>query len=143
MNTDNKIFDDINKYWEWFKNRIRKDINKDDIKIHSVIENYLEDIDNIYLGMHYENILNLFRTIIFLNGKKTNIENIKKNLYDRIIDDRNLFCPLGSLLLGEDIIKKYYQEINNMINLEKISLMGRTYKYTFENNEGEILKITL
>ena len=143
MNTDNKIFDDINKYWEWFKNRIRKDINKDDIKIHSVIENYLEDIDNIYLGMHYENILNLFRTIIFLNGKKTNIENIKKNLYDRIIDDRNLFCPLGSLLLGEDNIQKYYQEINNMINLEKISLMGRTYKYTFENNEGEILKIIL
>lgn len=143
MNTDNKIFDDINKYWEWFKNRIRKDINKDDIKIHSVIENYLEDIDNIYLGMHYENILNLFRTIIFLNGKKTNIENIKKNLYDRIIDDRNLFCPLGSLLLGEDNIQKYYQEINNMINLEKISLMGRTYNYTFENNEGEILKIIL
>ena len=143
MNTDNKIYYDINKYWEWFKNRIKQDINKDDIKIHSVIEYYLDDINNIYLSMHYENILNLFRTIIFLNGKKTNIENVKKNLYDRIIDDKNLFYPLENLLLDEDIIKKYYQEINNMINLEKISLMGRTYKYTFENNEGEILKIIL
>ena len=143
MNTDNKIYYDINKYWEWFKNRIKQDINKDDIKIHSVIEYYLDDINNIYLSMHYENILNLFRTIIFLNGKKTNIENVKKNLYDRIIDDKNLFYPLENLLLDEDIIKKYYQEINNMINLEKISLIGRTYNYTFENNEGEILKIIL
>jgi hypothetical protein len=144
-----KIFEDMGKYWDWFKNILYKDINIDkNISYNDLmdeIEDYLGDVNNIYLAMHFENIVNLYRVILFLGNVITDITNIKNNLYDRIIENKVLFITDNNYYEKDilNTIEKYYSNIDNMINLKKISLMGKTYKYVFENTGGNKLKVCL
>ena len=144
-----KIFEDMGKYWDWFKNILYKDINIDNnISYNDLmdeIEDYLSDVNNIYLAMHFENIINLYRVILFLSNVITDITNIKNNLYDRITENKVLFITDNNYYDKDTIkaIEKYYSNIDNMINLKKISLMGKTYKYVFENTDGNKLKVCL
>lgn len=144
-----KIFEDTGKYWDWFKNILYKDINIDNnISYNDLmdeIEDYLSDVNNIYLAMHFENIINLYRVILFLSNVITDITNIKNNLYDRITENKVLFITDNNYYDKDTIkaIEKYYSNIDNMINLKKISLMGKTYKYVFENTDGNKLKVCL
>jgi len=144
-----KIFEDTGKYWDWFKNILYKDINIDNnISYNDLmdeIEDYLSDVNNIYLAMHFENIINLYRVILFLSNVITDITNIKNNLYDRIIENKGLFITDNNYYEKDilNTIEKYYSNIDNMINLKKISLMGKTYKYVFENTDGNKLKVCL
>lgn len=143
------IFDDIYQYWDWFKNELYKDIKiSDNISYNNLIvkiEEYLDNVDNIYLAMHFENIINLYRVILFLGNVITDITNIKNYLYGKIIENKFLFITDNNYYEKDILngIEKYYSNIDNMINLKKISLMGKTYKYCFENSNGEILKVRL
>jgi len=135
MSNIEKLSENINNYWSWFKKELYKDIKKDRLSRVDIYD-YLNDCDNIYMSLHYDNILNIFFVLHFLNDTCFYKHKAEYYLYNGIINSR----PVFDYLLGEitdDELGDYYTNLEDMINMKKISLMGKNYSHTFINKNGE------
>ena len=135
MSNIENLGEKINNYWIWFKKELYKDIKKSRLTRVDIYE-YLNDCDNIYMGMHYDNILNIFFVLHFLHDKCFHKHKAEYDLYCGIINSYPVFDDLlGNIT--DDELGNYYTNLEDMINIKKISLMGKNYSHTFINKNGE------
>jgi hypothetical protein len=137
-----KFFEDVEEHFKKYRNDIIKGLRTKELTKKNVIE-YLDDVDNICMALCFDNIKNIVKVIYFFDCNNLFI-------HGNTLDSHILFLIVnGGNLMGDyyyyDLtgLSNYKNELYNMLNLKKISLMGKTYKYTFENDNGELLDISL
>jgi hypothetical protein len=135
MSNIEKLSENINNYWSWFKKELYKDIKKDRLSRVDIYD-YLNDCDNIYMSMHYDNILNIFFVLHFLNDICFYKHKAEYYLYNGIINSYPVFDDIFNNFT-DDELGDYYANLEDMINMKKISLMGKNYSHTFINKNGE------
>ncbi len=135
MSNIEKLSENINNYWSWFKKELYKDIKKDRLSRVDIYD-YLNDCDNIYMGMHYDNILNIFVVLHFLHDKCFYKHKAEYKLYNSIINNYPVFDDLLGKITNDELGDNY-TNLEDIINIKKISLMGKNYSHTFINKNGE------